>query len=153
MRDINDLFDFPEKRSELFLKNESYKDIFRSVDFNSEKKYIFGCENHEDDIEINSLLANLQFSTNNDTTQITESYDEILSIINNERANHSSLHINKNNSSANLRPRKISMLGRILKSENNIVSRLNSLPQLKLKNIPIRTNNPFYKNFNENSSD
>jgi hypothetical protein len=89
-----------------------------------------------DDCEISSLLNNLQESTDNGSANESE---EILSILRND-IRGSQITVK----SMPLRP-KVSMKGRVLHSEKNVIQRLNSLPN-PLKQ-PQRVTNPFAKNF------
>lgn len=117
----------------------SAKTIFKDLErINKEKEFLI---NREEELEINSLLSNLQFSSNEGNTESTE---EILSILNENNFNDGAdiFLTNKQNSCPSFRPRKIKLQGKILLSDNNLISKIKNL---NLKHIPERVSNPLFK--------
>jgi hypothetical protein len=96
--------------------------------------------------EISDLLKNLSKEVNFDSDEdTTSSQEEIRCIL---RKNSSNLSLN--NFQSDRSSRKISMVGRILHSDNNIFSKIVT-PVKNNKSIPIRVSNPVYKNFDRDN--
>jgi hypothetical protein len=98
--------------------------------------------------EINSLLDNILDSTNNDSRIDTN--DEIFDIL---RIKRQFPKYSASSSSITKKPQTISMSGRVLQSDKNLIQRMNSLPiNLNSKTIPSRVSNPFIRNFDDTAA-
>ena len=144
---------YPEK---IFLEDRSQKSFYdftlnslEQIDlFNFGKNdMISSCsseffEEKENINDISDLLKNFSREVNFDSDEEkTSSQEEIRCILRKSPSNFSFSKIR-----SNLSNRKISLVGRVLHSENNLFYKI--VPPVKNnKSIPIRVSNPIYKNF------
>jgi hypothetical protein len=100
--------------------------------------------------ELNTLLSNLELEqqdkvSSGECEETACSQEEICGILRRSSSKQSSSTLNFN------RPRpKVSLAGRVLHSDKNLISRISSSMPMPDRVVPIRVSNPFYKNFMDN---
>ena len=127
---------------------DSSSSLVNNEPFNVDKiESIISCdrdfiEEKENLIEIRSLLKNLSQHTNYDSEDDTAGSQEEIRIILSRNTSNGSIDTVKSGGSF----RQISLAGRVLLSDNNILSKI-ICPIKNTKLIPVRVSNPVYKNF------